>query len=162
MGDWADPERRRWPFDGEGEVIEYIILWANAASTWFMAGVIAFVQIVQYPMFAQFAGPQFRMAMADHQRRTLFVVAGPMIVEGITSIMLLFCRPESVPLWAAWLGLVLVLVNTFSTGFLQVPCHERLERDGYDPVVHRRLVRTNLVRVAGWWGRSVMVLSWFT
>ncbi len=139
---------------------ETAILLANAASTWFMAGVISFVQVVQYPMFAQFAGPQFIKAMANHQRRTLFVVAGPMIVEGVTSILLLFYRPESVPLWAVWLGLTLVLANTLSTAFLQVPCHERLERDGYDPDIHRRLVRCNLVRVAGWWVRSALVLSW--
>lgn len=122
------------------------LLLANAASTWAMVGVIWFVQLVHYPLFPAYAGDNFRPTMAEHQRRTFRVVFPLMLTELATSLAL----PAVVGGWRPWAGLACVGVWGFSTLLVQVPLHERLARDGFDPAVHRRLVRSNRVRTAAW------------
>lgn len=133
--------------------LEAAILLANAAATWLMCGVIWFVQLVHYPHFARYARDDFRAAMLDHQARTGRVVAGPMFVELVTTVALLAFRPEFA---VAWVGVVLVAAWGFSTVFVQIPLHNRLAESGFDPAVHRRLVRSNWVRTAAWTARAVL------
>ena len=122
------------------------LLLANAAATWAMVGVIWFVQLVHYPLFAGYAGDGFRLAMAAHQRLTTWVVAPLMLAELVTSLAL----PAVTPGWLPWAGVACVTVCWASTVAVQVPLHERLARDGYDLAVERRLVRTNWVRTVAW------------
>lgn len=122
------------------------LLLANAAATWAMVGVIWFVQLVHYPLFAAYAGGDFRATMAAHQRRTGWVVAPLMVAELVTTLALLAVTPG----WPTAAGAVCVGVWGLSTAVVQVPLHGRLARDGFDPAVVRRLVRTNWVRTAAW------------
>lgn len=131
--------------------VELATLLANAAATWFMCGVIWLVQLVHYPQFARYTREQFREAMLDHQRLTGRVVFGPMLVELVTAAALVVIRPGS-PL--AWVGLALVGVWGFSTVLVQIPLHNRLAERGFDPNVHRQLVRTNWVRTGAWTARA--------
>jgi hypothetical protein len=122
------------------------LLMVNAAATWGMVGVIWFVQLVHYPLFPAYAGDGFRRAMAEHQRRTFRVVFPLMLTEAVTSLVAAVMLPG----WPTWAGLACVGVWGVSTGLLQVPLHGWLERDGFDPALARRLVRTNWVRTAAW------------
>lgn len=122
------------------------LLLANAASTWAMVGAIWFVQLVHYPLFAAYTGDGFRASMAEHQRRTFRVVFPLMLTELVTSLALL----AVVPGWRPWAGAACVGVWGFSTVLVQVPLHQRLERDGFDPALTRQLVRSNRVRTAAW------------
>lgn len=133
--------------------IELAVLVASAAATWFMCGVIWFVQLVHYPHFARYARENFREAMLGHQTRTGRVVFGPMLVELLTGVALVALRPDS-PL--VWVGLALVGVWGFSTALVQIPLHNRLAEGGFDPAVHRRLVRSNWIRTAAWTARAVL------
>lgn len=117
----------------------------NAVATWAMVGVIWFVQLVHYPLFAAYAGDGFGRAMADHQRRTFWVVFPLMMTELVTSLALL-----ATPGWLPWVGAACVGVWGFSTVLVQVPLHGRLGRDGFDPPTARWLVQTNWVRTAAW------------
>lgn len=122
------------------------LLVTNAAATWAMVGVIWFVQLVHYPLFPAYAGDGFRAAMLAHQRRTGRVVAPLMLTEVVTSLVL----PAVLPGWLPWAGVGLVGVWAVSTAVVQTPLHGRLERDGFDAAVARRLVRTNWLRTVAW------------
>lgn len=147
-----------------------LLLLVHASVTWFLAGLIWFVQIVHYPMLVDRADARFVATQQNHQRRTGYVVAAPMALELVTAILLLLLHPanaESVTpaslagsISTAVVGLVLVLANVLMTAVLFVPLHHRLTR-GYDPQVARRLVRWNWVRTATWSSRAALVASWW-
>ena len=129
------------------------VLLVNAAATWFMAGVIWYVQVVHYPMFACWGRPEFRATEATHQRLTSWVVGPAMLLEATTA----FALPWFLPGWEPWVGAGLVCVWAGSTAFVQVPLHGRLAAGGYCPALHRRLVASNWVRTAAWSARGVLV-----
>ena len=70
-----------------------ILLLLNALSTWFMLGVIWYVQIVQYPLFSWIDKDRFGTYQERFQWRTTLVVGGPMVVEAFTSVLLLWYPP---------------------------------------------------------------------
>ena len=43
------------------------IFWINIASTWFMIGLIWFVQIVHYPLFVYVGSKEFRTFHENHK-----------------------------------------------------------------------------------------------
>ena len=135
-------------------------LLAQVAATLFMTGLIWFVQVVHYPLFAGTGNAEF----ADYERRhvalTTWVVGPAMLAEAATALLLLWHRPQAVTAWQAWAGLVLLGVVWLSTALVQVPCHERLTA-GFDAAVHHRLVWTNWVRTAAWSLRALLAL-WMT
>lgn len=56
----------------------------------------------------------------------------------------------------SFFGLGLVLLVWLSTALVQMPIHARLERDGHDPDLIRRLVQTNWARTALWSARALI------
>jgi len=133
------------------------LLLLNALSTWFMFGLIWYVQIVQYPLFSWIDKDNFGTFHERFQWRTTLVVGGPMVVEAFTSVLLLWYPPiEDQSLLLMGVGLIFLI--WISTAFLQIPCHGELTR-GYQPVYHRRLVLSNWVRTISWTLRA-MLLTW--
>ena len=124
-----------------------------------MTGVIWFVQVVHYPLFAGVGKTGFAAYEEGHSWLTTLVVAPPMLVELITGAALLWRRPGEVPFWEAALGLVLIGVIWLSTYFLQIPRHTILG-EGFDVGAHRELVTTNWLRTAAWSLRAGLVLWW--
>jgi hypothetical protein len=141
-----------WP----GWLLPGAVFVAHLVATLGMVGVIWFVQVVHYPLFGLVGGAGFPGYAAEHGRRTTWVVAGPMLAELGTGVLLLWRRPNAMPAWAAWCGLALLLVVWASTFGLQVPRHGELA-GGFDARAHRRLVRSNWVRTAAWSARGVLV-----
>lgn len=136
------------------------LVGSNAFATLAMVGVIWFVQVVHYPMFATVASADptgFAAYEAEHQRRTTLVVGPLMLAELITSVALVVARPPGVPMWAVIAGLVLVLVAFASTFAVQVPLHGRLSR-GFDAGAHAALVWSNWVRTAAWTMHGVVAI----
>lgn len=133
------------------------ILLLNAAATLFMVGLIWFVQVVHYPLFAAVGRDGFVAYHAAHSRLTTLVVGVPMLVEATTAALLLVARPAAVPVAAAWSGLALVGVVWLSTAALQVPLHGVLAA-GLEPAAARALVVGNWLRTAAWTARGALVL----
>ena len=134
------------------------VLIANLASTLFMTGLIWFVQIVHYPLFAAVGSDAFAAYSRSHQALTTFVVGPPMLLEALTAGILVFARPAGIPAWMPWTGLALVAVIWLSTATLQVPAHTRLSA-GFDPAVGASLVATNWIRTIGWSLRAVLACA---
>jgi hypothetical protein len=132
-----------------------VVLIVHAAATWFMTGLIWFVQIVHYPLFAKVGAAAFKDYEHDHQRKTTWVVAPVMLIEAAAATILV------VPLFSvadsrlAWLGLALLAVVWLSTFLVQVPLHAALERAPSRETMDR-LVLTNWVRTAAWTARAVV------
>ncbi|MFM2115828.1 MAG: hypothetical protein RI908_1569 [Actinomycetota bacterium] len=127
----------------------------NLVATCVMVGVIWFVQLVHYPLLALIGVDRAPAIAVEHQRRTAWVVGLPMATEGVTTLVLLFSRPDGVATWLAWLGAALLAVALASTVFLSVPLHERMANSP-DPTVGRRLVVTNWPRTIAWSARAIV------
>lgn len=147
---------------------EQVLLLAHAGSTLAMAGVIWFVQVVHYPLFAAVPAGGFIAYESAHRRLTTRVVAPLMLVELATTAALPF-RPAAAAAvataagqkWALWVGLALLVAIWLSTSLVQVPLHERLSA-GFDADVHRRLVRSNWLRTIAWTARAGLALFLLT
>ena len=134
-----------------------MVLLTNVAATWFMVGLIWFVQLVHYPQFAGVGAECFVPYHRRHQRFTTLVVAGPMVVEGVTAVWLAIRPGGAVSPMVAWTGLGLAAVIWLSTALLQVPRHGELSR-GFDAGACARLCRTNWVRTVAWTARGSLML----
>jgi hypothetical protein len=133
------------------------VLLANLGSTLLMTGLIWFVQIVHYPLFARVGVNEFVGYENNHSQLTSLVVGPPMLIEAASAIGLLLLSRGALSDWALWVGLSLVGVIWLSTAAIQVPCHTRLEA-GFETSVHRRLVLSNWIRTLAWSVRSSIAL----
>ena len=127
----------------------------NLVASCVMVGVIWFVQLVHYPLLALIGSDRAPTVAVEHQRRTAWVVGPPMAVEGITTLVLLFARPDGVDAWLAWAGASLLALVLASTVLLSVPLHERMANTP-DETIGRRLVATNWPRTIGWSARALV------
>lgn len=134
-----------------------ILLPVHAAATWAMVGLIWFVQVVHYPLFARVGDAGYATYQSTHQRLTTLVVGPLMLVEAACAAWIVIARPITISPTLAWTGLALLVLIWLSTVCLQVPCHNRLAR-GFDARFHRRLVRTNWIRTLAWSARGVIAL----
>ena len=135
-----------------------MLLLVHAAATWFMTGIIWFVQIVHYPLFdtlGREAAPSYEY---EHQRRTGWIVGPVMLIEMASAVLLTLFRPPGVDLPLVLAGLVGLAVVWVSTFFVQIPLHARLLQ-GPDGAALRRLVRSNWIRTAGWTARGILALE---
>lgn len=135
-----------------------IILLAHAASTFCMVGIIWFVQIVHYPLFANVGREDFIPYEALHTRSTSFVVIPPMMMELATTVLLLVFPIGRFDQALAWLGAALLVAVWMLTFLGAVPCHRRLG-SGFNHPVHQRLLRINGWRTFFWTARAVVVLT---
>jgi hypothetical protein len=135
-----------------------LLLAVHLAATMAMFGVIWFVQVVHYPLFAAVGRPEFAEYEAQHVRRTGWVVGPLMAIEVLAAIAILFFARDEVGLALPLVGLALLLAIHACTAFFAVPAHRRLE-EGFDDATQRRLVATNWLRTAGWTARSGIAVA---
>lgn len=133
-----------------------LLLVVHLVATAAMTGLIWFVQVVHYPLFAGVGDDAHPAYQREHMRRTSWVVALPMAVEGSTALVLLAVRPDGVPLWTALAGACLVGVVYGTTALVSAPAHGRLA-ERFDGATHRRLVASNWSRTVGWTVRACLV-----
>ncbi len=135
-----------------------ILLLANAAAVLALTGLIWFVHVVHYPLFAAVGDSAWSAYHRAHTRRTTWVVAGPMGVDLLTSLALVFLRPDGVGPAAAVAGAALAIVTWAATGLAAVPAHDRLTL-GWDPRALEWLLRADAVRTAAWTAHAALVLG---
>ncbi len=138
-----------------------LVLVMQVVSTVAMFGVIWFVQVVHYPLFARVGAERFAAYSAAHGNRTTVVVAPLMLAELGSGAALLFAglRSPVVQPTEAWFGMALIGVIWASTALVQVPLHDRL-RAQYTETEARRLVATNWIRTVAWSLRAALVVLW--
>ena len=134
-----------------------VVVAVHTLSTLMMAGVIWFVQLVHYPLFARVGEREFGCFEREHVRRTTWIVAPLMTAEAATAIGLLLFSWGSQYRGLMLLGLLLLVVIWASTAFAQVPCHKRLA-EKCDLHAAHRLVVTNWIRTAAWTARALLAI----
>lgn len=101
---------------------KYVLL-VNLAATLFIVDVIWFVRLVHSLLFTRFVSEELILYSKAHSRLTACVVGPSMLVEAATALLLVFQRPENLPLATTLIGLVIVVVALLSTELSQVPRH---------------------------------------
>ena len=134
------------------------VLIAQAVATFAMVGLVWFVQVVHYPLFALVPKTGRRQYETAHANRTTWIVAPVMLVEAASALLLLADPPRGTSRPLALAGLVLLALVWLSTWLIQVPAHRALSRDPTDRAV-RRLVIGNWPRTLLWTARAGVVVA---
>jgi len=133
-----------------------LLLASQAVSSAAMCGLIWFVQVVHYPLFARIEGDESKGFADDHQARTARIVIPFMLAEGATAAVIAWAPPPGVPRWLAVAGLMLVIAIWLSTALVQIPLHGRLAREGHTADTVAALVRSNWPRTLLWSLRAAL------
>jgi hypothetical protein len=132
-------------------------LVAHLAGTAIMVGFIWTIQLLSYPMMAEVPDDAFVGYEAAHARRVTWLLAliAPLEVVAAAGVALFV---DDVPAWLS-VGAGVVLVGIWvSTALHFAPLHMRLG-ERFDPVEHRRLVRTNWFRTVAWTARGAAAIA---
>lgn len=138
----------------EVQLLEWTLA-IHALATWYMVGLIWFVQLVHYPGFSSIPEEKLQGYANRHVQRTGWVVGPAMIVEALTAGVLLWWMPG----WWSALGAALVASIWAATALVQVPAHRHLCEQGYDEAVIDGLVRSNWLRTIAWSARGIVALA---
>lgn len=135
-----------------------LIPMVHAGATWFMAGLIWFVQIVHYPLMGAVDVDAFAGYEKAHQRRTTWIVGPVMLLEASCAV-LLFWSPhgEFTGKTLRWVGLALLSIIWVSTFVMQAPLHAKLAIR-FDRSAWQRLVFSNWLRTFAWTVRGIIGL----
>lgn len=134
-----------------------IVFIANFGSTLGLCGVIWIIQLVHYPFFSQISAENFQKFHQAHSFWITLIVAPLMIIELLTSFLILFYAPANLSYKLLIFAFILTLITWASTAFLQVPLHNRLAH-GFDVDAHAVLVNTNWIRTVAWSLRGALML----
>lgn len=129
-----------------------VFTYSQIIATLYLVGLIWFVQVVHYPLFFK-VGENHTYHLA-HQRKTTYVVAPMMLIEGVSAVVLYV----TLGTYTLLIGLIILVIIWLSTFFVQVPCHMKLKQ-GYSDHVVNRLVKSNWIRTIGWTARIYIVLA---
>ena len=134
---------------------ERLLVLTLAAATWWMTGLVWFVQVVHYPLFKNVGQEHFEEYHAQHVRLTMPVVLVPMVLELVLSILLAVTGYGANSLLDT-AGAACAVFIWGITGVRQLADHEKLA-GGYDQRAIERLVRGNAVRTAAWTVHAMIV-----
>jgi hypothetical protein len=135
-----------------------VILGAQVLSSAAMCGLIWFVQVVHYPLFARTDTAHSPDYADENQRRTAPVVLPPMLIEAATATLIALSPPPAIGRPVALAGLAMVAALWVSTLLVQMPLHARLKHDGHTQSTVAALVQTNWVRTVLWSARALLAI----
>lgn len=139
------------------EALSLPVLVLHLAATFYIMGLVCFVQRVHYPLFVGVGSQELPAYERAHVSRTNPVVGPPVLVEAPTAPGLVALSTSNVQHALPWLGVGLLAVICLSTSLLQVSRH-RAPSLGFDTSAHRRLVTRNWIRTSAWSLRGPLVL----
>jgi hypothetical protein len=157
LAPWGDMSQTLIPGFFMGIPMHDAILAAQALASGAMCGLIWFVQVVHYPLFASESAGSTGYAL-ENQRRTAWVVVPFMLVEMAAAALIALDPPHGIGRGAAVGGVMLILAIWASTAFVQVPLHARLAREGHAADTVGSLVRGNWFRTVAWTARAVLAI----
>jgi hypothetical protein len=120
----------------------------------YLTGLIWTIQVVHYPSFLEIPSETFSEFHKKHSFRIGLIVIFPMVAE-LWGILVLFTLSPNLN---NGILLVFVLVIWASTFFLQVPIHQRLEKEGKVLSEINLLISGNWIRTVAWTVKSCLCL----
>ena len=122
-----------------------IVFMVHLVVTYVMAGVMWFVQLAYYPNLAVVGEESFIGYQREHVRRITAPAWTLLSIELVSGILLTILGFREIPAAALLVNVALIGAVWWSTWFVQVPLHHKLEQ-GWNAQLHRRLVATNWFR----------------
>lgn len=131
-------------------------LVANLAGTALMVGFTWTIQVLTYPMMKAVPADGFVAFELMHRNRVTAVLAvlAPTEIVAAAGVAMFV---DDVPSWLSVGAGALLFAIWLSTLLFYAPLHMRLST-GFDPVLHRRLVRSNWVRTIAWTVRGAAAI----
>ncbi|GAA4448140.1 hypothetical protein [Novipirellula rosea] len=112
-------------------------------------GLCVLIWLVQWIIYPSFEFCDLDRFQSWHRRYTqlisFFVIPLMFVQVGLHGWAIV-----SNPSFADGFAILCIAIAWVSTFMLSVPCHNRLQRHGYDVVTIRRLVHTNWIRTVAW------------
>jgi hypothetical protein len=132
-------------------------LVANLAGTSLMVGFIWTIQMLTYPMMPAVPPDAFVEYERMHRNRVTAVLAVLAPTE-IVAAAGVAAFADEVPAWLSFGSGALLVAIWVATLLHYAPLHMHLST-GFDPTVHRRLVRSNWVRTIAWTARGAAAVA---
>ena len=111
----------------------------------FLVGIILVVQVVCYPIFLNVAISSFQLYHKEYINRISIIVIPAMILESITTIILLIVN-DTIYVKIMCLLLFIIWLSTF---FIQLPLHNRIQKR-YKVDYIKKLIVSNYLRTILW------------
>ena len=113
----------------------------------FMAGVLWVIQIVHYPLLGEVPDASVARVALRHQRLITRVVGPTMVIEAVSSLLVLLLVPQSL-FFMALMSFSFLLLAVGVTVFQAVPLHSRIAH-GTSRLIPR-LIHINWTRTVAW------------
>jgi hypothetical protein len=130
--------------------------------TFFLTGLIWFVQLVHYPLFRSIPIENWVEFEKEHVKKATWITLPTMLVELLTGIALTFMTfqyiVDDVYFNSMIINLLLIICIWLSTFLIQVPIHMALSREPSISKVNK-LIQSNWIRTAIWTIRTFLLLS---
>lgn len=135
-----------------------MILLLHTLCTFFLLGMIWFVQIVHYPLMGMIPADVFYSYEIANIYRTTMVVSIPFVLEALTGLWLYWRGVSGIAHWRFRWGLWLIAFIWLSSAVFQIPAYFYLSKE-LTPTVHAFLVYTNWLRTLAWSLRSLLLFG---
>lgn len=134
--------------------IFYVLM--QLVCSWMMIGIIWFMQLVHYPLYAKIK-EGFIEYERSQIRRVAFLVGPIMLIEAITSIILVGVAPIGIQTKLAALNLILLIFIWISTFLFLMGTHQKLSIRFSKKVLHV-LIASNWIRAILWTMKGFLII----
>ena len=141
-------------------VSDLILLFALTFALYRVGDIWTF-QVVLFPLWRRVRAEDFPAYHQAHFRSIFGVIFVPMGLSGLSAILLWFFPPLGAPRWLLGAALALQAL-LFLSLIYWIPFQLRIEREGNQPALMRRLVNVHWTRVANLtlFAAAVLWLAW--
>ncbi|MBD0745899.1 hypothetical protein [Streptomyces sp. CBMA152] len=123
------------------------LVLAQTLAVLYTTGFVWTLQLMDYPMVARLRAGAAESYMAAHNQMFWRVLAPGLLVAALTSVLFVVARTPAVPLWAALLSVVLLVLILVLSGAVATPDRIALA-ERFSPSVHAHLLRVSWVRTS--------------
>lgn len=124
--------------------------------SWMMIGIIWFMQLVHYPLYAKIK-EGFIEYEKSQIRRVSFLVGPIMLIEAITSIVLVGVAPTGIQTILAALSLIILIFIWISTLLFLMGQHQKLSIRFSKKILHV-LIISNWIRAILWTIKGLLII----
>lgn len=133
------------------------VFFIHLAATWFLVGVIWFVQLIHYPLFSRVGVDGFRLFNRREMFRAILIYGFPMTIEITTGILLVWYRLPGIMMLQVWINLILLMGIWGISLVLHLP-KQLLLFKSVNLMVVKKIVLFNWFRTVGWTLRGALMI----
>lgn len=139
---------------GHSEMRARVLFLAAFALICYGTGAGFMESFVNYPSWAHIGAAEFRTYHQFISPRVIAFLVAPLAFGSVCTLLLLWARPQAVPLWMVGAAVALQAATWLSTATIQIPMQVALSAGGQDLALLDRLSSTNF-----WYRRVPMFIN---